>query len=96
VAQHFIFPITVRFKSESAGGMCLDLASLSSADAVYAIQAACGTGFSQEWKKDYQADGSYRLRSRYSDKCLALGGQYNALQQYTCSATATSQRFRDY
>ena len=85
----------VRLKVSSTG-MCVDLTSQSSADAIYAIQKTCSTGNSQQWKKEPMTDGSYRLRSRYSDKCIAIGAQYGAFQQYTCSGTATNQRFTDF
>ena len=76
----------------SSSGMCIDLASQSSADGVYAVQASCSAADSQQWLIEDMGDGSSRLHSRFSGKCIAVGAN-TAFAQAACSATDVSQRF---
>lgn len=84
----------VRLKSSSSG-LCMDLASQSTANSIGIVSAACGTGNSQQWLKENMGGGYYRLRSRFSSKCVDVPGNSTAnnvaLIQYTCHANANQQ-----
>ena len=72
-------------------GKCLEIWNWGTSDGDDVIQWACHYGDNQQWT--YDATNPYRLRNRFSGKCIAVissGESYQA-EQYTCSTSNTQK-----
>jgi hypothetical protein len=82
----------------AGSGWCLDVAGPSTANGAIVQQYGCHGGDNQLWYLDRNyTDGAWRIRNRYSGKCLAPwdGGSYNGAQmvQWTCDANDPNERW---